>query len=125
MTEIPVYSSLKTTLNRVRRKSLGNALDPKLREDIIIPFDSEFVLLNDGEENRIIGLCSIKCRQYAFEGKAYFVEGTFKSCSKQIYQINTKHIDIGSTNEEINIIPVIYIYYFRIKQKWFTNVYFR
>ncbi|KAF0713219.1 MULE domain-containing protein [Aphis craccivora] len=109
VTEIPVYSSVKTTLNRIRRKSLGNALDPKLREDIIIPFDSEFVLFDDGEENRIIGLCSIKCRQIASEGKACFVDGTFTSCSKQFYQIYTIHIDIGSTNEEINIIPVIYI----------------
>jgi len=96
---MPVYSSVKTTLNRIRRISLGNALDPKLREDIIITCDSEFVLFDAGEENRIIGLCSIKCRQIASEGKACFVDGTFKSCSKQFYLIYTIDIDIGSTNE--------------------------
>jgi len=109
VTEIPVYSSVKTTLNRIRRKSLGNSLDPKLREDIIIPSNSEFVLFDDGEENRIIGLCSIKCRQIASEAKACLVDGIFRSCSKQFYQIYTIHIDIGSTNEEINVISVIYI----------------
>jgi len=84
VTEVPVYSSVKTTLNRIRGKLLGNASDPKLREDIIIPCDSEFVLFDDGAENRIIGLCSIKCRQIiAAEGKACFVDG--KSCSKQFY----------------------------------------
>jgi len=96
VTEIPVYSSVKTTLNRIRRKSLGNSLDPKLREDIIIPSDSEFVLFDDGKEDRIIGLCSSKGRQIASEGKTCFVDGTFKSSSKQFYQVYTVHIDIGS-----------------------------
>ncbi|XP_060849551.1 uncharacterized protein LOC132928713 [Rhopalosiphum padi] len=108
VTEIPVYSSVKTTLNRIRRKSLGNSLDPKLREDIIIPSDSEFVLFDDGKEDRIIGLCSSKGRQIASEGKTCFVDGTFKSSSKQFYQVYTVHIDIGSTNDEINIIPRLF-----------------
>jgi hypothetical protein len=37
------------------------------------------------------------------------VSSTFRSCSKQFYQIYTIHIDIGSTNEENNVIPMIYI----------------
>jgi len=37
------------------------------------------------------------------------VDGTFKSSSKQFYQVYTVHNDIGSTNDEINVIPVIYI----------------
>jgi len=61
------------------------------REDIIIPCDSEFVLFYDGEENRIISVYSIKCIQIAFEAKACFVDGTFKSCRKQFYQIYTIH----------------------------------
>ncbi|KAL4085447.1 hypothetical protein QTP88_027305 [Uroleucon formosanum] len=109
VTEIPVYSSVKTTLNRIRRKSLGNSLDPKLREDIIIPSDSNFVLFDDGKEDRIIVLCSSEGRQIASEGKTCFVDGTFKSSSKQFHQVYTVHIDIGSTNDEINVIPVIYI----------------
>ncbi|XP_060845637.1 uncharacterized protein LOC132925246 [Rhopalosiphum padi] len=89
VTEIPIDSSVKMTLNRVRRKSLGNSLDPKLRVDIIIPSVSEFVLFDDG--------------------KTCFVDGTFKSSSKQFYQVYTVYIDIGSINDEINVIPVIYI----------------
>lgn len=104
MTEIPVYSSVKTTLNRICRKSLGNSLDTKLREDIIIPSDFEFVLFDDGNEERIIGLCSSKGRQIASEGKTCFMDGTFKSSSKQFYKVYTVHINIGSTDDKINVI---------------------
>ncbi|KAF0772154.1 FLYWCH-type domain-containing protein [Aphis craccivora] len=48
VTKIPVYSSVKTTLNCIRRKLLENSLDPKLlelRENIIILSDSEFVYI--------------------------------------------------------------------------------
>ncbi|KAE9544242.1 hypothetical protein AGLY_001421 [Aphis glycines] len=102
VTEIPVYSSVKMTLNRIRKKSLGNSLDPKLREDIIIPSDSEFVLFDEGKRDIILGLCSSK-------GKTCFADGTFKSSSKQFYQVYTVNIDIWFTNDEIYVIPVIYI----------------
>ncbi|XP_035208214.1 uncharacterized protein LOC118182940 [Stegodyphus dumicola] len=36
------------------------------------------------------------------------MDGTFKSCSKLFSQIYTIHVDIGSTSNEINVVPVLF-----------------
>ncbi|KAL4148454.1 hypothetical protein QTP88_002693 [Uroleucon formosanum] len=39
VTNIPTYASAKTTLNRIKKRTLSNRLDPNLKEEIIIPDD--------------------------------------------------------------------------------------
>lgn len=116
ITEIPTYASIRTTLNRIRRKTLGNPLGFKLREnEIIVPGDvsrlsgySEFILFDDGNEERILAFSTMKGREIASQGKICFIDGTLKSCSKQLYQIYTIHFDIGCTAEQSIVIPVIF-----------------
>lgn len=65
---------------------------------------------------------SIKSREVASQGNFFFINYTFKSC-KQFYQIYTMHVDIGSTDEETEVILVIFAL-FPNKKKMFMNVNF-
>lgn len=116
VTYIPTYASAKTTLNRIKKRTLGNTLDPNSKEEIIIPDDIsqfgnnyQFLLFDDNVEERIIAFSSSAQREAASTYRNFFFDGTFKSCSKQFLQIYTIHVDIGSTSSETNVIPVIFV----------------
>ena len=42
------------------------------------------------------------------EGKSFFMDGTFKSCSNQFAQLYTIHVDLGSTHEETNVVHILF-----------------
>lgn len=115
VTNIPTYASAKTTLNRIKKRTLGYTLDPNSKEEIIVPDDIsqfgndyQFLLFDDNVEERIIAFSSSAGREAASTYKHFFFDGTFKSCSKQFLQIYSIHVDIGSTSSETNVIPIIF-----------------
>ncbi|KAL4123194.1 hypothetical protein QTP88_015417 [Uroleucon formosanum] len=73
VTNIPTYASAKTTLNRIKKRTL----------------------------ERIIAFSSSAQREAASTYRNFFFDGTFKSRSKQFLQIYTIHVDIGSTSKHI------------------------
>ena len=72
---------------------------------------TKFLFINEStpSEGRILVFASNKAREILANSKdTVFMDGTFKSCSKQFNQIYTIHIDIGSTPEETNKIPLLF-----------------
>lgn len=117
VTEIPLYSSAKHTLNKIRREEQGFQVEPKNAEDIVLTEillafknGAEDFLLADDESDggRILIFASQKGKDTLAENSQCFVDGTFKSCPQQFKQIFTIHVDVGSSAEETNIIPVVY-----------------
>lgn len=45
---------------------------------------------------------------YLRQSRSYFFDGTFKICPNGFYQVFTIHADIGSTEEFVNVIPILY-----------------
>jgi hypothetical protein len=59
VTNFPIYASAKTTLNRIKKRILGNTLDPNSKGEIIVPDDIsqfgnnyQFLLFDDDVERR-------------------------------------------------------------------------
>lgn len=113
--EMPSHSTTKRSLYRHRNQANGTLKEAKNREDVIL--EAELLKMEDGssfllEDNnfgeRLIILCgrngkeSLKCHT------DFFMDGTFKSCSKQFKQIYTIHADYGSSEEVTNIHPVLF-----------------
>jgi hypothetical protein len=70
---------------------------------------TSFLFADDKKEgDRIIIFASEYGRKLLESAETLFIDGTFKSCSKQYRQIYTLHVDIGSTHTEVNIIPVMF-----------------
>lgn len=116
VTNIPKFQSVKSSLNRHRSKAMGTIKDPVDCQNIVWPSEiftfednSTFLLAEDGNGRDKILIFGTKLGKEAVaNGKTFLVDGTFKSCSKQFHQLYTIHVDIGSTHQETNVIPVIY-----------------
>jgi len=108
VTEIPVYSSVKTTLNRIRSKSLGNSLDPKLREDIIIIIP--IVILNiyylmTEKKIELQVYVQVKVDKLLLKEKLVLWMALLKALANNFIMFILFILDIiGSTNDEINVI---------------------
>lgn len=116
VTELPLLTSVKSGLYRARRISQGIQKEPSSALEIEIP--NELLLMNDGDnislidkqigDSRIFGFVTKKGRKALADYTSFFMDGTFKSCPKQFTQIYTIHADLGSTDEETNIVPIFY-----------------
>ena len=42
------------------------------------------------------------------QNQTFFMDGTFKVCCMQFYQLYTIHVDVGSTDVSRNVVPVVY-----------------
>lgn len=108
VTQVPEFSSIKNSLYRERHKALGVELLPKSRQEICIPGTmQEYILLDDGEDDRIIAF-GYNSEYLLDSNGTYFLDGTFKSCCPLFKQLYTIHVDIGSTEERTCVIPAIY-----------------
>lgn len=47
-------------------------------------------------------------RKYLSTAKHFFCDGTFKLCQKNFYQLYTIHADLGSNDDFVNVVPVLY-----------------
>lgn len=115
VTEMPHQLSAKRTLYGQRRKARGTQTEPKTREDIVLDEEmrrmkngSNFVLVDEGSEERMIIFCSEKGKESLKTTTEFFMDGTFKSCSKQFGQLYTIHADYGSSETETNVHPVVF-----------------
>lgn len=115
VTEVPSFSSIKRTMQRIPRSALNMPPEPSSLQEISIPEDiikmkdgRSFLLIEDGVEDKILIFASTKGREAIAEHAMFFMDGTFKSCSKQFIQVYTIHVDVRSTSEESNIVPVVY-----------------
>lgn len=115
VTEMPAQLTTKRDLYRQRCRSQGNQAEPEKREDLVLEEEflnmkdgSSFLLADDKSGERIIvfsgniGREGLKCYE------DFFMDGTFKSSSKQFSQIYSIHADFGSSTEETNIYPVAF-----------------
>lgn len=58
------------------------------------------------------------------ESQQNFMDGTFKSCPSQFEQLYTIHADLGSTQEETNIVPVIFALLPNRKKETYLRLFF-
>lgn len=98
-----------------RSVARGNQKEPKSRDEIVLDEEclkmtdgSSFLLSDDSTGQRILLFSGEKGRESLKNSKIFFMDGTFKSCSKQFAQIYTIHADFESKGEETNVHPVIF-----------------
>lgn len=115
VTELPVEEHLKRNMRRQRSAALGNQADPKTREEIQLGEEllkmsdgGNFLLADDESSERILIFCSEKGKECLSSRSHFFMDGTFKSCSKQFAQIYTIHADLGGQDNETNVFPVVF-----------------
>ncbi|XP_055928166.1 uncharacterized protein LOC129959372 [Argiope bruennichi] len=119
VTKIPTYSNAKTVLCKERRKALGatpnpeNANEIQFANDKRMLFNGEnFLRLNfqNDQDNRILVFGGEESWYLLENGKIFFIDGTFKSCSKQFAQIYAIHVDLRSIATETNVYPALFAF---------------
>lgn len=115
ITKLPTLEKFKSTLHRHRRDTQGIQAEPKHRDDIelhpetVIMADGQNFLLADNlDGDRILIFASPATKVMLKVHKNIFIDGTFKSVSKQFSQLYTIHVDLGSTESETNVAPVVF-----------------
>lgn len=108
---MPVPSSIKTSLQKIRRQFQGTAVESsKLMQTKYVHLPQKIVTGSDG---RNLGFLFL---QATLEGNIYnvihgfFIGCTFKICYKQFSQlyVYAVHVGIQSTSKEPKIIPFAY-----------------
>lgn len=77
--------------------------------------------IDDGE--RILIFCSPELWQQLCNVKEYFIDATFKSCPKPFTQLLSIHGDFGSTQETINVKPLVFALMLNKKQKTYEKIF--
>lgn len=115
VTKIPQFYKYKVTLHRQRREAQGIQAEPNRRDEVELDPESlkmadgnNFLLADDCDGERILIFASSTAKTGLKEHKNIFMDGTFKSVSKQFAQLYTIHVDLGSTEEETNVTPVVF-----------------
>lgn len=115
--EVPKYSSAKGYLCKERRKKLGTVQNPENSLEIAFPKESlcladnrSFLRIDniDASGKRILVFAVSDAESMLKDGQTFFFDGTFKSCPKQFAQLYTVHVDMGSTENETNVLPVLF-----------------
>lgn len=78
--------------------------------DIEIPKTYEKLIFADYKQgdSRIIIFGEPKLWRLLNSATHFFCDGTFKLCQKNFYQLYTIHADIGSNDDFVNVVPVLY-----------------
>lgn len=113
--ELPSFNQIKSSiyrrrnkLNKVKKMSYLNETVNAV--EIPAPF-SKFMLADYNDESegvRILIFCSNEARALLREKKIFFSDGTFKICPVPFTEVYTIHADLGSSEDTINVIPLIY-----------------
>lgn len=108
--DVPDFNSIKSSLYRSRNACLDVTKTSFTNtKDVEVPAQFEdFVLLDHNEEERILMFASMEGRRLIEEGDVFLFDGTFKSCAKPFYQLYSMHTDIGSSENQTNIVPVLF-----------------
>lgn len=83
-----------------------------------VPFfkSSYFFIINIKKKNRIIAIASEAARETMSSAKHFFGDGTFKTCPRPFLQLYTLYANVGSSEEETKIMPVVYALLLNKKQ---------
>lgn len=109
--DMPKYTALKSTLYRRMKKSLGvRNIQFETPDKVKVPPVFNDFLVADYEyfNNRILIFGSEYARTKVYDVDHFYLDGTFKSCSKpftQIYGVHGKITDAGGSTK---IIPLFY-----------------
>ena len=68
----------------------------------------QFLLINDGNEDKILGFCTKRFLKILCNVNCVFMDGTFFSSPKLFIQVYTLH-GVYKINEKEQIIPLIYL----------------
>lgn len=108
---LPKYNNIKKTLYKQRNKALQAK---KIRftklKDVEVPgIFKEFVLADYTFENtKLLLFATQQGREILKNAKDIFLDGTFKAAVAPFVQLYTLHVDLGSTDKNTNIAPVLY-----------------
>ena len=115
VTNMPKSESLKRTLRKQRSKAKGNQQEPNSCHDInlnekILKMDdgSRFLVFDNEQEERIVIFSGVKGKESVRTSSQFFMDGTFKCCSKQFAQVYTVHAHLGGRTDETNVFPVVF-----------------
>jgi hypothetical protein len=109
--KISTFENIKKKLYRKRYKSLGiKKCTFKNAVDVVIPPKFSYLLFADYTYNskRILVFSCNELRSLLPQCKEFYIDGTFKSCQRNFYQLVTIHADLGSDRENIKVVPVLY-----------------
>lgn len=130
VTEMPDYTSMKSTLYRQRNKALGVPVLPKTQSELLIPenltqFEDghNFVLFDTLNDERIICFGSQLGKESLQRAEIVFADGTFKSCNKLFHQLYSLHVDLGSTDRETRVRPALYALLPNRKKSTYTKLF--
>lgn len=113
--EVPSFNQIKSSIYR-RRNKLNEVQKMSYLNDIVnaveipMPF-SKFMLAdyNDEDEGvRIIIFATKEARTLLREKNIFFADGTFKICPVPFTEVYTIHADLESSEDTINVMPLIY-----------------
>lgn len=117
VTSLPSHRAAKQSLHRIRRKNMGSTQDPTdaagifLQDRHLLMNDGRNFLLADdnrGPNDRILVFASEKGKLCLSTCDSFFVDGTFKSSSRQFGQLFVVHAALTSPTEETNTVPAVY-----------------
>lgn len=109
--KLPALNSVQKMLYRKRNKSIGaRKLTFAKAKDVEVPKKFEKILFADYAhgKTRILIFADNELKKYMATCKKFYMDGTFKVCPKPFYQLYTIHAELGSSQEYLNVIPVIY-----------------
>lgn len=126
--DLPTYSSVRPTLYRARKRFLdSDTLCFKKLEDVRIPkgLREKFTVIEDGNEEKIIIMCSRKSLKTLRCAKSisYYGDGTFHVTPRPFYQLYILHLDVYSNKESIHVYPVIYAFLPNKTQRTYTRLF--
>ncbi|XP_047037258.1 uncharacterized protein LOC124642701 [Helicoverpa zea] len=107
---LPNFRNIKNKLYRVRNKSQGvTKLQFHKACDLEVPTNQNLLFAEyKDKKKRILVFAKKEMIKYLKESSKYFMDGTFKICPKCFCQVYTLHADIGSNEEYVNVVPVLY-----------------
>lgn len=109
--EFPSYKNVKSNLYKKRNMAVGvKKTRYAIATDVEVPDIFQKFLLFDYKyrNNRIIAFASDMSRDIISREKHFFGDGTFKTCPRPFLQLYTLHADVGSSEKETKIMPVLY-----------------
>ncbi|XP_026728382.1 uncharacterized protein LOC113494297 [Trichoplusia ni] len=108
---LPKFENVSKHLYQKRNNSIGaRRLCFSKAAELIIPEKYLFLLFADYQDRdkRILIFGHKDFIGHLRQSRRFFFDGTFKICPKAFYQLFTIHADIGSTEEFVNVIPILY-----------------
>ena len=108
---LPKFKNIKNKLYRQRNSSLGaKKLNFRKACDLEVPKKFEKFLFAEfkHKNKRILIFANKEMIKYLKKCTRFLIDGTFKICPKCFYQVYTIHADVGSNDEYVNVVPVLY-----------------